>query len=171
MKLPNQKGFSSFVVLTIFLLLIIGGGLFFYKSSAYPITQKQNLSSPSGELNCDTDGYIWDVNSQQVPGVSAAELEQIKSAFYKEACNHPVKLQNNQKISYEGLKLSGDWAIAGSVVQNKDGQMVSGEGSTVIFHKTNNGWIAAMPNSKQYSDLLDQLPEELISKESKQMLK
>lgn len=109
----------------------------------------------------------WKVDS----GAPPADLQQMEQAV-KDATPGALSLRSDEGVALEGVKVSGEWAIAGGPIRNtKTGAISGAEGLLVILRKVQGQWQAAYPGTPTFEAWLDQVPDSLLSPETKKFLK
>lgn len=84
----------------------------------------------------------------------------------------PISLPTGQEASFEGATVEGDWAIAGGPIRDtKTGAVDEAEGVFVILRRTQGAWQAAYPGTPEFEAWLNQVPDTLLSPQTKQALR
>jgi hypothetical protein len=112
-------------------------------------------------------GYTWRVTS----GASSKDLAQMDSAVAAVMAEHPTRLQEGEQISFEAVRVSGDWALTEPIFRTASSDQMIGEGLLILLHKVNGNWQAAYPGTPEFNAWLDDFPSEPIPTSTKQLLR
>jgi hypothetical protein len=112
-------------------------------------------------------GYVWRITS----GAPPTELAHMDRAVAEVMAAHPIRLRKGEQISFEGLRVSGDWALTEPIFRAVSGAILNGEGFPILLHKVNGNWRAAYPGTPEFNSWLEDVPTELIPSDTKQLLR
>jgi hypothetical protein len=83
-----------------------------------------------------------------------------------------LPLPPDEQVHFEGIRTSGEWAVTEPVIRNrKSGTLIGGEGLPMLLRKLDGRWRAAFPGTAEFASWLSEVPDDLISPETKQLLK
>ncbi|MBC8505002.1 MAG: zinc ribbon domain-containing protein [Anaerolineales bacterium] len=164
---PKKKTWKLFLV-SFLLLVIIVASVFIYSD----LISTESMQIPVFINQPQTEWVSWNV---PVGATDQATRELIfEGVLANDFINPPTKGEKEKYLwsySIEFLQVEGDWAVLSAAPKDKSsGELVDTEGIPLLGRKINNQWEIAHPQEDNFILWLPQIPNSLLTLETKTYL-